>query len=138
MRKLKSGLAVLALTSVCCASNKEIYPVSGKVFYKGVPATGAAVFLQRRGGDSMNEHLMMGIVQEDGSFEIVCGALGKGAPPGDYNVLIEWKSVAGQGKGRSQHGPDRLNGRYADPQKPLLHATVKAENNDLPALELTE
>jgi hypothetical protein len=28
----------------------------------------------------MNEHVIMGIVQDDGSFELVCGPLGKGAP----------------------------------------------------------
>src|SRR5258707_3850347 len=129
--------AVLALTYASCGNRNNIYPVSGKVTYKGSPASGATVFFHRQGVDPMNEHLIMGIVQEDGSFELVCGALGKGAAPGEYDVLIEWKQVSGQSKGRPQHGPDRLKSRYADPKRPLLHATIEAKANSLPPFELT-
>src|SRR5450759_5243476 len=69
--------AVLALACASCGNKNNIYPVLGKVTYKGSPAAGATVFFYRQGGDSMNEHLIMGIVQEDGSFELVCGSLGK-------------------------------------------------------------
>jgi hypothetical protein len=86
----------------------------------------------------MNENTIMGIVQEDGSFELVCGSLGKGAPPGDYDVLIEWKPANGQNKGRPQHGPDKLKGRYADRKHPLLQATVEATTTNLPQFELTD
>jgi hypothetical protein len=136
VRKVVSYVAV-ALVLACTSCNRNIYPVSGKVTYKGSPASGAAVFFFRQGGDSTSEPAIMGIVQEDGSFELVCGSLGKGAPPGEYNVVIEWKQVSGQSKGRQQRGLDRLNGRYADPNRPLLHATVEAKTNDLPPFELT-
>jgi hypothetical protein len=106
--------------------------------YKGSPASGAVVFFHRQGSDAMNEHLTMGIVQEDGSFELVCGSLGKGALPGKYDVLIEWKPISAQSKGRPQHGPDKLKGRYSDAKNPLLHATVEAKSNDLPPFELTD
>ena len=86
----------------------------------------------------MNEHVTMGIVGEDGSFELVCGSLGKGARPGEYDVVIEWRPVSGQGKGRPQRGPDKLQGRYADPKHPLLHATVEAKRNNLPPFELAD
>src|SRR5207302_9683511 len=123
---------------LACAScgNEKLYPVSGKVMYNGVPAEGAVVFLHRQRRDRVNDHRMMGIGQEDGSFELVCGPLGKGAPPGEYDVLIEWKQVSGQRKGRPQHGPDKFKGRYADPKHPLLHATVEAKSNDPPPFEL--
>jgi hypothetical protein len=127
-----------ALALACASCGKTVYPVTGKVLYRGAPAAGATVFFYRQGAESMNEHLTMGIVQEDGSFELVCGSLGKGAPPGEYDVVIEWKQVTGQGKGRPQHGPDRLKGRYADPKHPLLHATVGATSNELPPFELTD
>jgi hypothetical protein len=129
--------AALALWPVSCGSS-AIYPVSGTVMYQGTPAAGATVFFQRQGAAPLNEHLIMGIVQEDGTFELVCGSLGKGAPPGDYDVLIEWKRVTGQSKGRPQHGPDKLKGRYADPAHPRLHVTIKAERNDLAPFELNE
>jgi hypothetical protein len=130
--------AVLALTGASCGNKNNTYPVSGKVTYKGSPASGATVFFYRQGADSMNEHMIMGIVQDDGSFELVCGSLGKGAPPGEYDVVIEWKHVSGQSKGRPQHGPDKLKGRYADPKHPLLHATVEAKANNLPPFEVTD
>ncbi len=84
------------------------------------------------------EPLITGLVQEDGSFELVCGSLGKGAPPGDYDVLIEWKRVPGQTRQRSQTGPDILRGRYADPKHPRFHVLIKAERNELTPFELTE
>jgi hypothetical protein len=139
VRKLVLGLvAALALACLSCGNKSTLYPVAGKVTYQGAPAAGATVFFRRQGGDSMNDHVLMGIVQEDGCFEIVCGSLGKGAPPGEYAVLIEWKRVAGQSKGRPQHGPDRLKGRYADPRHSLLYARVEAKANTLPPFDLTD
>jgi hypothetical protein len=130
--------AATALACASCGNKDNIYPVSGKVTYKGSPASGAAVFFRRQGGETMNDHTIMGIVQEDGSFDLVCGSRGKGAPPGEYDVLITWKRVTGQSKGRPQHGPDKLKGRYADPKHPLLHATVEAKATNLPPFELME
>jgi hypothetical protein len=139
MRKVVFCLAaMLALTCASCGNKNNIYPVSGKITYKGSPAAGATVFFYRQGGDTMNEHMIMSIVQDDGAFELVCGSLGKGAPPGEYDVAIEWKQVSGQSKGRPQHGPDKLKGRYADPKRPRFHATIKAERNDLAPFDLTE
>jgi hypothetical protein len=128
----------------CSGCAREIYPVAGKVTHQGAPAAGATVFLLRRGAEPMNEPLTMGIVKADGSFTLVCGSLGEGAPPGDYDVLIEWKEARKTAKGPAQHGPghpslkspDRLQGRYADPKHPRLHAVVKAQTNQLPPFEL--
>ena len=41
-------------------------------------------------------------------------------------------------RSRVRSGPDRLNGRSFDIGKPLLHAEVKAETNQLPPFELTD
>jgi len=81
--------------------------------------------------------LLVVIVQPDGSLELVCGALGTGAPPGNYDVLIEWKRTTRPGKRQPQSGPDRLKGRYADRKHPLLRATVEARATNLPPFELT-
>ena len=91
-----------ALALVCISCSNGLSPVSGKVVYQGQPAAGAAVFFKRQGGDPMNEHMIMGLVQEDGSFTLVCGAQGTGALPGDYDVLIEWKQGPNRGKGRTR------------------------------------
>jgi hypothetical protein len=132
---------------VCCAtaitafavagcSGSTVQPVTGRVTYKGSPASGAAVYFHRQGGSSAKDPPIMGMVQEDGSFELVCGSLGKGAPPGDYDVLIEWRRGPAPGKGRAQLGPDRLKGLYYDRARPLLRATVEARTTNLPPFEL--
>jgi len=131
--------AALALSCGSCG-NYGIHPVSGKVLCDGAPAKGAAVFFYRRGAaNPIDEHVIMGIVQDDGSFELVCGPVGKGAPPGEYDVFIEWNrsSKKYKGKGLARQVPDKLNGRYADRQRPLLHATVEGKRNELPPFELT-
>jgi hypothetical protein len=138
VRKVVFGVtAALSLACAACGNN-NLYPVSGKVTYKSSPASGAVVYFHRQGGDSTSEPTIMGVVQGDGSFELVCGPLGKGAPPGDYDVLIEWRRVTGEGKRRPQTGPDLLKGRYADPRRPRFHAVVKPETNELPPFVLTD
>jgi hypothetical protein len=139
VRKMVSCVTVaLVLACASCGHKDSIYPVVGKVTYKGSPAAGATVFFHRRGGDAPNEYPIMGIVQKDGIFELVCGSVGKGAPAGDYDVVIQWKQEVGSSKGRPQHGPDKLKGRYADPKHPRLHATIRAERNDLAAFDLKD
>jgi hypothetical protein len=131
-------MAVMAVSFTSCGKANRLYPVFGTVTYKGAPAAGAAVFFHRQGADPMNEHAVMGIVQEDGSFTLVCGAAGQGAPPGQYDVLIEWKQDQNHGKGLAHKGRDRLKGRYADRKHPRLHAVVNTESNHLSPFELTD
>jgi hypothetical protein len=139
MKKLLwPALVVISLASTSCGNSDNLYPVYGKVTYKGQPAAGAIVFFRRPSGASMNDHAIMGIVQDDGSFTLVCGSSVKGVPPGEYDVLIEWKQNLNQAKGLAQKGHDRLKGRYADPQHPQLHAVVRAETNNLDPFELTD
>ncbi len=139
MKKLLwPALVVISLACTSCGNSDNLYPVSGTVTYKGKPAAGATVFFHRPSGTSMNDHAIMGNVQDDGSFTLVCGSSIKGVPPGEYDVLIEWKQNLNQAKGLAQRGHDRLQGRYADPQRPRLHAVVRAETNNLDAFELTD
>jgi hypothetical protein len=134
--------AAVALACSACSPSNGLYPVAGKVLYNGVPARGATVLLQRRGANPAREQTMMGITEEDGSFTIDCGALGKGAPAGEYAVLIKWKYDPAMPVARSPTEaagrPDRLGGRYADPERPLLHAVVRPERNVIPTFELSQ
>jgi hypothetical protein len=138
----KIGCWSLAFAALACGScgheGNGLYPVWGEVTCNGSGAAGATVYFHRQGADPNAEQMMMGIVQDDGSFELVCGSLGAGAPPGEYDVLIEWKEVLGHSQGRPQRGPDKLEGRFADPSHPRLHAIIKPEPNDLAPFDVTE
>jgi hypothetical protein len=127
-----------ALSCAACGNSHGLYPVRGKVLFKGEPAVGATVTFVRKGTiDRLKEQVPQGVVAEDGTFRLKCSA-GDGACPGDYAVLVEWKEGAGKGRGRAPglNAPDRLRGRYLNPDKPLLQAAVKPTGNDLPPFEL--
>jgi len=133
-------LGLLALACTSCGNSNGLYPVTGQVTYKGEPAVGATVFFQRQGADPLQEPTRMGVVQPDGSFSIDSGQLGKGAAVGDYAVCIVWRQDPGLPRdgGRISHWPDRLKGRYADREHPLLRVEIKPQNNQLPPFELKD
>jgi hypothetical protein len=121
-----------------CGNSAGVYPVNGKVFYQGKPAVGATLtFVRKDAAERTQEPTPQGVVGEDGTFSLAC-VRGAGAPPGEYAVLVEWKLGAGKMVGRSPGltAPDRLQGRYLDPTKPLLTATVEAKTNTLSPFEL--
>jgi hypothetical protein len=140
MRKIVSHSMILV--SLACASCGQkangLYPVSGEVTYKGSPASGAAIFFHRKGADPIKEQMIMGVVRENGSFELVYGSSGKGAPPGEYDVTIKWREISCQKRGHPQQTPDKLSGRYADSKNPRFHATIKQESNRLAPFDLTD
>ncbi|HLJ95171.1 MAG TPA: hypothetical protein VKU02_18485 [Gemmataceae bacterium] len=138
MQKALFGVitALLALACSSCGRSPKLYPATGKVTVNGTPAAGASVFFQRQGADLVNEQTIMGIVREDGSFSLVSGSSGEGAPPGEYDVFIEWRHRVERAKGPL--GTDRLKGHYADRKHPRLHAVVNPAPTDLPPFDLTE
>ena len=71
-----------------------------------------------------------GIVDEHAQFAIGFYDETDGAPAGDYNLLVYWPERQG---GPS---PDRLKGRYLDPQRPAAKVSVTASHNTLPELRL--
>jgi hypothetical protein len=136
---MMARLIVPALLLAClgCGNSSGQFPVTGKVLYKGEPAAGATVTFLRKEADRRKESPVQGVVREDGSFALA-GPGGPGALPGEYVVLIEWKEGAGKMKGRAPalSAPDRLKGRYLDPNNPVLTAKVEPTKNDLLPFEL--
>ena len=159
--RLGITLAVLGLAGFGCGQKAGYYPVSGKVLYKGQPATGAVVYFQMPGASG--GRTPTGVVASDGSFQLFSDDT-KGAPAGQYNVLIEWRdepspstaagtkfstaslekaraksALAATKSGLSRVRPsDRLKGRYLDSTRPLLTASVDPRSNDLAAFELND
>jgi hypothetical protein len=154
-----SGVA-LALAS-CSGTAPGRHPVHGKVTYKGQPAAGASVHF-RREGETPEEasNFPIGIVDQDGNFELKAEGLGYGALPGKYRVLVHWapdaelNAPAGKttrkGKragpavpiGEARRDPsavtDRLKFRYFKLDNPLLTAEVKPETNNLEPFDLKD
>jgi hypothetical protein len=136
---MKSRTIVFAVALACAACGSGgLYPVKGSVTHKGQPAAGATVtFLKKSQTSGTREAVAQGVVGEDGTFELF-GPAGKGAPPGEYVVLVEWKEGAGRARGRAPalNAPDRLKKRYLDADRPLLTASIEAKTNKLPPFEV--
>jgi hypothetical protein len=155
-RTSMNGLVAYALAAALagCGESNGLFPVYGKVNYKGEPAAGATVYFHRTGPGAPGGEVASGEVQSDGSFSLATGDLGRGAAPGRYAVLVEWRqgpprthradTVRTVGKAAAREGKpllisdDRLKGRYLDIAHPRVVADVKAARNDLPPIELTD
>ena len=146
-------VVTLSVAAPGCGNPEGLFPVSGKVLYKGQPASGATVYFHQEGGPgSANQPIPCGVADASGSFDLACDGKGYGCPPGNYAVLMEWKDMAGDGvvpvktkgkailvkRSRVRSGPDRLKGRYFNISKPLLHAEVKPASNRALAFELSD
>ncbi|MCS7269680.1 MAG: carboxypeptidase-like regulatory domain-containing protein [Gemmataceae bacterium] len=118
-----------------------MYPVSGKVTYKGQPLAGALVTLHPKDSNDPRVERPLGFTQEDGTFT-VSTAQKPGAPAGQYVVTVICSrpvKVEGKGKLFSTGGDetvDILGGTYANPNSSKITVEVKPGNNQLPPLEL--
>ncbi len=155
-RTSMTGLATCALAAVLagCGESNGLFPVYGKVNYKGEPAAGATVYFHRTGPGTPGGEVARGEVQADGSFSLESGDSAWGALPGQYAVLVEWRqgpprthradTARTVGKAAAREGKplliadDRLKGRYFDTAHPRITAEVKAGRNDIPPIELTD
>jgi hypothetical protein len=145
------GVVASTLAAACtgCGESNGLYPVRGRVEYKGEPAAGATVsFFPKDAAVAAKGLVPKAEVESDGSFRLASGDLGEGAEPGRYAVLVEWRegplrthrldTAKSVGKAAAREGKplliadDRLKGRYFDIAHPRLDAEVKAGRNDLP------
>jgi hypothetical protein len=122
---LCAGLAVFATS--CQPSGPRLFPATGKVLVNNAPAEGATVVLVPT--NDANPWKPSGLVAADGSFDLKTYPLGRGAPAGEYSVLITWYPA----EARSAENPvNRLPARYADPGlTPLPKVTLKDGTNTL-------
>jgi hypothetical protein len=131
-------LAVVAglLLYGCSGSNGRptTYPVSGQVFVNDQPAAGAMVELHAVGGDPKEKNLCPhALVAADGTFRLTTFQTNDGAPAGTYAVTVKWP---GPPKPGHEQGTDRLQGRYASPQRPARQVQITAGVNEVQRLDL--
>lgn len=78
-----------------------------------------------------------GTTEEDGTFSLTSYEPGDGAPIGDYIVTVVWREEIPEGKSLDTFNPkDRLNGRYASPDKSTLNISVPEGGGKLPPIEI--
>ncbi len=114
--------------------SQSVYEVKGKVLLaNGKPLSGGRIFFVRKDGTLRSE----GMVGSDGSFALLTGGSGEGAPAGEYKISVEPEDkslLAGKkaSKGKKLPFPEK----YLDEDGSGLTATVKAEPNQLEPFRL--
>src|SRR5262245_12957984 len=119
--RVTAKVAVLTLAAACvsCGAGPRLHPVRGRVLFEGQPAGGATVVFQRTDGPATESLKPSGVVAADGSFTLSTYPHGKGAPAGEYMVLIAWYPPDARA---AENPPNKLPDRYADPAQKLLRA----------------
>ncbi len=94
---------------------KPVFPVTGIVLIDGQPAADVKVqCVPFDGVDTQNPTSSMAFTNERGEFRILTYYDGDGAPEGEFALTFLWgKRQFVDGK---YAGPDKLNGRYSDPE----------------------
>jgi hypothetical protein len=118
----------------CSKSNSRVstFPASGSLFIGGQPAAGANIQLSSK-DEQLSKLAPHGVVEADGAFRLTTFTTGDGAPPGHYFLIVRWP---GKPKPGHELGPDRLQGRYADPKKPAREIEITSGPNELGRIEL--
>lgn len=127
------SLVVLPLCLSCSKTDDNripVYPVRGQVLVGGQPADNAQVVFHPLDPDQrLHPH---GRVDADGEFQLSTYELNDGAPAGEYTVTITWSDPPPPGSAPdAPEGPDKLEGRFANPKTSPLRARVEANENEL-------
>jgi len=130
-------LVVLGLSG-CGSDRVAVYPVRGQVLLDGKPADHAYVVFHPQGGSEEIQKLRpYGRANAEGYFELTTFERRDGAPAGQYKVTVICPGPAPGMDPKNPDpelattGPDRLQGRYADPQKSTISVTVTSGTNEL-------
>jgi hypothetical protein len=108
----------------------RVYEVKGKVLLAdGKPLTGGLVSFVPKGDLSVTPS---GVIGVDGTFSLVTGGSGDGAPPGEYKVRVEAPQLQTVKKSRKPVFPFK----YTDEDSSGLVITVRADTNQLDPIRL--
>ncbi len=116
---------------------KETFPVTGEVYVDGHPVAQLQVTCHDVNGlDTEEPTLSSTQTDVEGKFAISTYKSGDGVPEGEYVLTFMWGKLNLISK--SYGGPDKLNGRYLNPQTSEYRVTVEAgEPTDLGRIELS-
>lgn len=123
-----------------CGGNKRpaTVKVRGTLQWQGQPAAGAQVILHPVAPTGVMEKIRPnGRTDSAGTFELTSFMSGDGCPAGEYRVTVIWPQIKPGATGEdAEEGPDRLKGKYADPETSGLTVTVRANQPELPPIVL--
>jgi hypothetical protein len=129
-------LLVLALAGLAGCRNADslpvlkVYEVKGKILLAdGQPLGNGWVYFVPKGELSLTPS---GVIGSDGTFSLVTGGSGEGAPAGDYKVRIETLVSQSAQKSKKPLFPNK----YTDEDSSGLEVTVRPEPNQLKPFQL--
>ena len=134
-------LAVMTVAVGCGGDSGEltkvtVYPVKGSVLQAdGTPLNGGRVYFVPKNGALTSE----GTIGTDGTFTLITGNSGEGAPAGEFKVRIEPSDptlLATGKKGLDAGKRLPFATKYLDEDSSGLVATIKAEPNSLEPFRL--
>ncbi len=134
-RLLLATLTVGCVSLVGCGGSDslpslQVYEVKGKVLLAdGKPLTGGWVYFVSKDGLPVTPSAQ---IDPDGTFSVVTGGSGNGAPAGAYKVRIEAPQFHTDPKTKMSIFPFK----YTDEDSSGILVTVKPEPNQLEAFQL--
>jgi len=139
------GLTLLAVSLGCssCSGAKgpPVFPVQGKVLFRGKPASGALVIFHPLNQPELEKGMPRAVVEDDGSFSVTTLTANDGAPAGDYAVSITWKTTSEKipsRKGRPKRVPTNFPEKYKNPKTSGLVVRVEETQNELRPFDIKD
>jgi hypothetical protein len=122
------GLTLLVPVSGCGGDSGALKRADGK------PLGGGQIYFVPNDGAVTSE----GKIETDGSFHLVTGNSGEGAPPGEFKIRIEPADPAliANKKAKSSGRGLPFSARYLDEDSSGLTASIKSEPNTLEPFRL--
>jgi hypothetical protein len=153
-RAMCLAAAIAAGAWLACSptgDHSPVYPVKGKVIYKGKPVTDGYVIYELEGGGEAKGSSaepgagplrVTGRIQADGTFQLRAFPGVEGMPEGHYKVGITSRpgrseaGILGAGPKIKKGDPDVLRGRYSDPKTSGLKDEVVKDRPNEPSFDL--
>jgi hypothetical protein len=130
--------ALVCLAVVGCGgggiSPPRTVPASGTVLLKGKPAAGVTVKFLPQFDIGTPKWEPSAVTDKDGKFTLSTGAVGNGAPPGEYKVTFELLKAGADKRGLDTE-IDAWKGKYANPDT-ALKVTVSGSGGELEPFRL--
>jgi hypothetical protein len=133
-------LCIAGIIGLCgCSKDNRtpVFPVQGKVLYKGKPTANALVTFHPVNDNRRGAIHPVGHVDAQGNFTLTSFKKGDGAPEGEYRVTVVWYLASqARGKGEDTITYNYLPEKYGSVEKSQLRVNIGKGKNELGPFEL--